>query len=89
MANSRKRKVLFLIFLLLLIAAISVLAIKRVRDQSREKAGLKSTEPSPLLVRCVRAVSDPIHALVFGEGTARAVQREFLTFEHPGKVTYV
>jgi len=89
MANSRKRKVLFLVFLLLLIAAISVLAIKRVRDQSREKAGLKSTEPSPLLVRCVRAVSDPIHALVFGEGTARAVRREFLTFEHPGKVTYV
>jgi len=84
-----RRKALFLVLLLLLISAISAIAIHRVIQRAEEKSGLRSTAYEPLGVRCIRTVRGPIHALVFGEGTARAVRREFLTFEHPGKVTYV
>ena len=89
MKRSPLRKVLFLIPILLLILAVSSLAIKRVEDLAREKAELKSRETPPLPVRCIRASLGPIHALVFGEGTARAVRREYLTFENQGKITYV
>ena len=89
MANSLKRKVLFLVPLLLIFIAVSALAVKRVEDHTQEKNNLKSREVAPLSVRCIRAVTGPIQALVFGEGTARAVRREFLTFESQGKVTYV
>lgn len=89
MANLWKRKVLFLVPLLLLVVAVSAMAVKRVQDHTQEKVGLKSREASPLPVRCVQASSGSIQALVFGEGTARAVRREFLTFEDQGKVTYV
>lgn len=89
MANSWKRRVLFLVPLLLLIIAVSAMAVKRVSDHAQEKDNLKSRETAPLPVRCIRAVTGPIQALVFGEGTARAVRREFLTFESQGKVTYV
>jgi RND family efflux transporter MFP subunit len=89
MVGPVKGKLLFLISFVLLIIAISALAVKRVQERTEERAGLKGTAPQPLGVRCVRTVRGPIHALVFGEGTARAVRREFLTFEHPGKVTYV
>ena len=89
MANSWKRKVLFLVPLLLLVIAVGALAVKRVADHAQEKDNLKSRETAPLPVRCIRAVTGPIQALIFGEGTARAVRREFLTFENQGKVTYV
>ncbi|MDQ1335142.1 MAG: hypothetical protein QG552_2092 [Thermodesulfobacteriota bacterium] len=89
MAGKLKRKALWLIPLLLLIVAIGAVAIQRVTDRAEEKSSLKGMAPDPLGVRCIRTVRGPIHALVFGEGTARAVRREFLTFEHPGKVTYV
>jgi len=89
MGGPIKGKLLFLISFLLLIMAVSALAVKRVQERAEEKAGLKGMAPQPLGVRCVRTVRGPIHALVFGEGTARAARREFLTFEHPGKVTYV
>ena len=89
MANSWKRKTLVLMPLLLLVIAVSALAVKRVADNAQEKDSLKSRKTAPLPVRCIRAVTGPIQALVFGEGTARAVHREFLTFENQGKVTYV
>ena len=89
MAKSIKRKALFLIPLLLLVVAVSVLAIKRVKDRAEEKAALAVTKRLPLPVRCVRANIGPIQAFVFGEGTARAVRRDFLVFEKQGKVTYV
>ncbi|MBW1782097.1 MAG: HlyD family efflux transporter periplasmic adaptor subunit [Deltaproteobacteria bacterium] len=89
MASTLKRKALFLIPLLLIMVAVSVLAVKRVQQRAQEKSTHKRMTPVPLAVRCIRTVRGPIHALVFGEGTARAVRREFLTFEHPGKVTYV
>ncbi len=87
--RSSAKKALFLIPILLLVLAVSSLAVKRVQDHANEKAGLKSRETPPLPVRCIRASLGPIRALVFGEGTARAVRREYLTFENQGKITYV
>lgn len=88
MGSMLKRKALVVI-LLLVVVGISGLAIWRVQERAEERSALKDNAPLPLGVRCIRTVRGPIHALVFGEGTARAVHREFLTFEHPGKVTYV
>jgi hypothetical protein len=65
------------------------MAMKRLEDHASAKASLKSRKVTPLSVRCIRAQSGPIQALVFGEGTARAARREFLTFEHQGKITFV
>jgi len=84
-----KRKALVIISLVLVIAGITGLALWRIQQRAEEGSGLKDSSPQALGVRCIRTVRGPIHALVFGEGTARAVRREFLTFEHPGKVTYI
>ncbi len=89
MAGIKKRKAFILISALILIVAVAVLAVRRVKEQAGKAASPVIEAFEPLGVRCVRAGRGPIHALVFGEGTARAVRREFLTFEHPGKVTYV
>jgi RND family efflux transporter MFP subunit len=86
---NRKRKILLIIPLILVIAGVTGLALWRIQERAEEASALKDTSPQPLGVRCIRSVRGPIHALVFGEGTARAVRREFLTFEHPGKVTFL
>ncbi|WP_158231026.1 efflux RND transporter periplasmic adaptor subunit [Rhodopirellula bahusiensis] len=44
---------------------------------------------SRLSVKLAPALRSPIQAWVFAEGTARAVQREYLTFEATGRVTFV
>jgi hypothetical protein len=88
MGSTLKRKLLYVIPLVLLIVAIGAIAIHRVMERAEGKSSLRSRVPEPLGVRCIRTIRAPMHALVFGEGTARAVRREFLTFEHPGKVTY-
>jgi len=85
----KKRKILFLLPLMVVVFAVGALAMKRVEDHTKGKANLKSRKTLPHSVRCVRAISGPIQALVFGEGTARAVRREFLTFQHQGKITFV
>lgn len=46
---------------------------------------VRSAQP----VRVVEAHRDDIQAWVFADGTARAVRREYLTFERSGKVTFV
>ncbi len=89
MAKLLKRKALFLIPLLLVIVAFGGLALKRFKDRAEEKATPAVAQRTSLPVRCVRAIKGPIQAFVFGEGTARAVRRDFLVFEKPGKVTYV
>ena len=89
MGSTLKRKVLVFIPLFLVIVAISAAAIHGVMERAEEKSSLRNRAPEPLGVRCIRAVRGPIHALIFGEGTARAVRREFLTFEHPGKVAFL
>jgi len=62
---------LFLFPLLLLVIAVSALTIKRVKERSGGNASLESAEPAPIPVRAGRAVSGPIHTLVFGEDNER------------------
>jgi len=86
---SHKRKLLFLFSISLIIISIGVLTIKRVKDRTEKTSRIAVTETLPMPVRCVRARSGPVQAFVYAQGTARAVRREFLTFEQTGKVTYV
>lgn len=50
---------------------------------------MTKAEARAMPVRCVRARLGPVRAFVFAQGTARAVKRDFLSFEQTGKVTYV
>jgi len=89
MSIALKRKVLFFLFLSVLIVGVASVSVWRLHELGEKQSAVDGRACQPLGVRCIRAVKGPIHALVFGEGTARAVRREFLTFEHPGKITYV
>lgn len=89
MSGSLTRKVLYLIPFLILAVLVGLLSAKRIAARNAEKAAITLAEPAPLPVRAVRAEVAPIRAYVFGQGTARAVRRDFLTFEGQGKVTYV
>ncbi|MDZ7699766.1 MAG: hypothetical protein U5R49_23505 [Deltaproteobacteria bacterium] len=89
MATSRKRKLLYSVLILILISVIALIAAKRIKDKKTEASSLLATKTRPMPVRCVRARLGPIRAFVFAQGTARAVRRDFLTFEENGKVTYV
>lgn len=86
---SRKRKLLFVFSISVIIVGIGAVAMKRVNDRKAETSSIAVTETLPMPVRCVRAKVGPVQAFVYGQGTARAVRREFLTFEQTGKVTYV
>lgn len=44
---------------------------------------------SAVSVRTTEIASGPIQAWVFAEGTARAIDREFLSFESAGRISYV
>lgn len=46
-------------------------------------------EANPVSVRAVPVTSADIRTWVYGQGTARAVRREFLTFTGQGRITYV
>lgn len=74
---------------LVLVLAVVALAVKRVQDASGERATLGAQDRPPTPVRAVRVQTGPVQSLVFGQGTARAVRRDFLTFEGSGKVTFV
>ncbi len=89
MAMVWKGKVVVLLCLTLLVAGAAGVSLWRLQQREETRSAPQGPAYRPLEVRCVRLVRGPIHAMVFGEGTARAVRREFLTFEHPGKVTYV
>jgi hypothetical protein len=74
--------------LLLLIIGIGFLANMRF-EQARLAQATVPMERPPLPVRVVKAQRDMVQAFVFGEGTARAVRREFLNFEASGKVVLI
>ncbi len=40
-------------------------------------------------VRIARATVEPIQSYIYAQGTARAVRREFLSFQQTGRVTYI
>ena len=56
-------------------------------------SGSDEAEQAPqqdiISVRIARVESDRVQSWVYGQGTARAVRREFLTFTAEGRVTYI
>lgn len=59
------------------------------RERAESAALITESEPARQPVRVATAQRAAIRAWVFAEGTARSVQREYLTFEMSGRVTFV
>lgn len=72
------------------IAAVAWLGLRRLQEASaaRQGAGVQD-EAGAVPVRAERAVRGTIRDWVYAKGTARAVRREYLSFEEGGKVTFV
>lgn len=75
-----------LILAVLVVGGLSTYRVWKWSDQANSVIRVKQ---QPIPVRAVPARQDTIREWVFGEGTCRAVKRDFLTFEHRGKVTFV
>lgn len=73
---------------LVVVIVVAVIASQRLKEAEHAK-NLAPVECPPLPVRAVKAHRDSVQAFVFGEGTARAVRREFLNFEASGKVVFI
>ena len=71
---------------LILVAGIGIVTLKRIETVKENKRSFKKVERPPLPVRVVEARRDSVRDFVLGEGTVRAVRREFMTFEASGKV---
>ncbi|MET1756817.1 efflux RND transporter periplasmic adaptor subunit [Novosphingobium sp. RD2P27] len=54
---------------------------------SQEKA--EGSEAPAASVRIARASVEPIQSYIYAQGTARAAQREFLSFQQAGRITYI
>lgn len=90
--NNRKRALAWLVPLALVAVVVAVvvsLSAKRVSDRAALRASAVESERPPLPVKAARARRGTIRAWIYGQGTARAVRREYLTFETQGKVVYV
>ena len=74
---------------LILVIAGSVLAWQRLADVQQNQQTAVVVERPPLPVQAVQARRGDVQAYVMGEGTARAVRREFLNFEASGKVVLI
>ena len=70
------------------VIVVAVIASQRLREVEKSKK-LVQVERPPIPVRAVKARRDAVQAFVLGEGTARAVRREFLNFETSGKVVLI
>lgn len=82
------RKMLLYVVIGIAVAGISALSVKRLSDAEAQKEAV-AVEREPLPVRVDRARRGPVAEWIFAEGTARAVRREFLTFEQTGRVVYI
>ncbi|MEQ8747710.1 efflux RND transporter periplasmic adaptor subunit [Pyruvatibacter sp.] len=56
---------------------------------NEEPAASQNTAPAKASVRIAEIQLGDIRPWIFGEGTARAVDREFLSFESAGRIAYV
>lgn len=72
-----------------IMVAVGAVSAKRIYDRQASRKLVAETKPQPVPVRVVRAEKGTIQSWVYGQGSARAVKREFLTFEQEGKITYV
>ncbi len=68
---------------------MATLVADRRNDTQREAAVVPEPKVTRQPVRVATAHLETIQAWVFSEGTARSVQREYLTFEMTGRVTFV
>ncbi len=89
MSSWKGKRLLVLAGALALVLAVGGLAVKRVRDAAGDKATLAAATRPPAPVRAVRVQTGPVQSFIFGQGTARSVRRNFLTFEGSGKVTFL
>jgi RND family efflux transporter MFP subunit len=71
-----------------IVVAIGTLLVFRPWS-SPESTSEQQTERAAVSVRTVEAERGSVRAWVFAEGTARSVQREYLTFENSGKIVYI
>lgn len=74
---------------LVVVIVVGVVSVKRIYDRQKSREVIAGTKPQPMPVRAIKAQRETIQSWVYGQGSARAVKREFLTFEQEGKVTYV
>jgi len=88
MKRYRSGKYLWQACVVVLALLVIILVMIRLGGSSDEGKG-HSFQKAPHPVKVCRVERGPIRSWVFGEGTARAVRREYLTFEQAGKVTFI
>lgn len=72
------------------IALVCALSACSGGEEKKTAAQIEKEEAaSAVSVKVVRAKVEPIQNWVYSQGTARAVRREFLSFESAGRVAYV
>jgi RND family efflux transporter MFP subunit len=71
-------------FLMTVVVLITLTAC----DRSTQTETAPPEQPT-ISVRAAEVVTRPIQTWVFAEGTARAIEREFLSFESAGRIAYV
>lgn len=78
--------------MLLTAVLIGIVSYINWPEKTADESGpalVDSRDVARLSVKLVPAVRSPVQAWVFAEGTARSSQREYLTFEATGRVTFV
>ena len=81
-----KRKLFWIItVILIVIIAISINNIGKSEKFSKDS----KSEQKLLTVQAVKAKRGSVQQWLIGDGTTRAVKREFLKFEYPGKVVMI
>ncbi|MBU2548387.1 MAG: efflux RND transporter periplasmic adaptor subunit [Proteobacteria bacterium] len=78
------KRIIWLVVIVLLVVGLGLIIARR----GARKAPAVVKKP-PVSVRVAKAGQGPIQSWVYGEGTARAVKRDFLTFQQQGKVIFI
>lgn len=81
----------------LLVTLLSACGGADEQDKAERKPGNSGTSSSPAAegeaastsVRAVRVTAESVQPWIYGQGTARAVRREFLSFPTAGRIAYV
>jgi len=71
----------------IVVSSICALAWWRLSVSTGEQVSEEA--PAPISVRAQRVEKGSVQSWVFAEGTARSVRREYMTFENPGRVSFV
>jgi len=74
---------------LAVVVLVALLASRRLQQVQAAASETKAPVRARLPVKTMRAQRGVVRAWVHGQGTARAVRREYLLFESQGKITYV